>query len=402
VSRIFPDFIEAFEAYTQFGEAPTKFYRWCAVSAIAGAIRRKCWLDQVYFKWYCNEYIILVAPPGIVSKSTTVEIAMSLLRRVEGVNFGPDVITWQALVKSFAAAGEKFSLPDGTELEMSPLTIASSEFGNLMAPGDREMVDLLVSLWDGREGAFRKETKGSGSDEVINPWINMIACTTPAWISGNFPEYMIGGGFMSRCIFVYAETKRNYVAYPGMAVAGVDIAKMEADLTQDLTEIAALSGEFGMTQEAVEWGTLWYKRHFETKGNGLLEDSRFGGYVARKQTHLHKLAMIFSISRSEDLVITASDMQRADEELTNLEADLPKVFDRVGKSQDSVHADRLLELVRAKGLVPFTEAYAAMHGAIPHIEEFEDLMRSLDRAGLIKIEMIGGKLMLRAIPLALL
>jgi hypothetical protein len=397
MTRLFPDWIEAFEAYTQFGEAPNKFYRWCAVSALAGALRRKVWLDQVYFRWYANEYIILVAPPGIVSKSTTVEIAMSLLRRVDGIKFGPDVITWQALVKSFAGAGEKFALPDGTELDMSPLTIASSEFGNLMAPGDREMVDLLVSLWDGREGAFRKETKGSGNDEVINPWINMIACTTPAWISGNFPEYMIGGGFMSRCIFVYAEEKRNYVAYPGMAVAGVDIAKMEADLIQDLMEIGALSGEFGMTQEAVEWGTDWYKRHFQTKGNGLLDDSRFGGYVARKQTHIHKLAMILSASRSEDLVITAGDLQRAERELTDLETDLPKVFDRVGKSQDSVQADRLLELVIARGSIAFKDAYAAMHSAIPHIEEFENIMKGLERAGLIKIDVVAGALILRAL-----
>jgi hypothetical protein len=395
--RIFPDFIEAFENYTQFGEAPSKMYRWCAVSAIAGALRRKVWLDQVYFRWYTNEYIILVAPPGIVSKSTTVEIAMSLLRRVDGIRFGPDVITWQALVKSFAGAGEKFALPDGTELDMSPLTIASSEFGNLMAPGDREMVDLLVSLWDGREGVFRKETKGAGNDEVLNPWINMIACTTPAWISGNFPEYMIGGGFMSRCIFVYAEEKRNYVAYPGMAVAGVNIAQMEADLIQDLTEIAALSGEFGMTQEAVEWGTEWYARHFATRGNGLLDDSRFGGYVARKQTHIHKLAMILSASRSEDLVITMKDLQRAEQELTELESDLPKVFDRVGKSQDSVQSDRLLELINNRGEISFTEAYANMHSAIPHIEEFEDLMRSLERAGLIRLDVVAGKLYLKCL-----
>ena len=395
MTRLFPDWIEAFEQYTQFGEAPNKMYRWCAISAIAGAMRRKCWLDQVYFKWYCNEYIILVAPPGIVSKSTTVEIAMSLLRRVDGIRFGPDVITWQALVKSFAGAGEKFTLPDGKELDMSPITIASSEFGNLMAPGDREMVDLLVSLWDGREGVFRKETKGSGNDEVLNPWINMIACTTPAWISGNFPEYMIGGGFMSRCIFVYAEEKRNYVAYPGMAVAGVDIQKMEADLIQDLGEIAALSGEFGMTQEAVEWGTEWYKEHYATKGNGLLQDSRFGGYVARKQTHIHKLAMILSASRSEDLVITAGDLQRAAQELTSLEEDLPKVFDRVGKSQGSVQADRLLEMIHATKSITIMEAYRAMHSTIPDFQEFEKLFRSLEQAGMIKVEVAGGKLWLK-------
>lgn len=199
---------------------------------------------------------------------------------------------------------------------------------------------------------------------------------------------------MSRCIFVYAEEKRNFVAYPGMAVAGIDIAKMEADLITDLTAIAALSGEFGMTQEAVEWGESWYQRHYSSKGNGLMDDSRFGGYVARKQTHLHKLAMIFSASRSEDLIITAADLQRADTELTALEKDLPKVFDRVGKTTDSVNADRLLELVNARGRINFTEAYNLLHSAIPHFEDFDKLMRSLESAGMIKTSATEGKLWL--------
>lgn len=203
---------------------------------------------------------------------------------------------------------------------------------------------------------------------------------------------------MSRCIFVYAEKKRNFVAYPGMAVAGVDIAKMEADLIQDLTEIAALSGEFGMTQEAVDWGTAWYQRHFETKGNGLLDDSRFGGYVARKQTHIHKLAMILSASRSEDLIITAKDLERAEAELTNLEEDLPQIFDRVGKSADSTQADRLLELVRARGQIPFNEAYRYMHSTLPRVEDFEDLTRSLMRAGMLIQQVEGNQLMFRAPP----
>jgi len=75
---------------------------WTGVSTLAGALRRKVWVDMGYFKWFPNFYIILVAPPGIVSKSTTAGIGMSLLRQVPDIQFGPDVITWQALVQSFA------------------------------------------------------------------------------------------------------------------------------------------------------------------------------------------------------------------------------------------------------------------------------------------------------------
>ena len=59
--------------------------------------------------------------------------------------------------------------------------------------------------------SFKKISKHAGNDDVVNPWINIIACTTPAWIAGNFPEYMIGGGFTSRCVFVYADAKERFV-----------------------------------------------------------------------------------------------------------------------------------------------------------------------------------------------
>ena len=181
------DWIQSFLEYSAFGEAPRHMYFWSAVSAVAGALRRKVWIDQAYFRWYCNFYICLVAPPGIVSKSTTAGTALALLRRVPGIKFGPDVVTWPALVSAFAESTEGFEL-NGMMYPMSAMTLESSEFGNLLNPQDKEMVDLLVSLWDGKQGNFEKSTKHSWKDTVENPWINLIACTTPAWIAGNFPE----------------------------------------------------------------------------------------------------------------------------------------------------------------------------------------------------------------------
>ena len=65
-------------------------------------------MDMAIFKWTPNFYILLVAPPGIVSKSTTVDIGMDILAQVTGVKFGPDVVTWQSLIKSLAESGEAF------------------------------------------------------------------------------------------------------------------------------------------------------------------------------------------------------------------------------------------------------------------------------------------------------
>lgn len=277
---------------------------------------------------------------------------------------------------------------DGVHYPMSALTLESSEFGTLLNPHDKDMVDLMVSLWDGKEGTFEKKTKHSGDDSVVNPWINMIACTTPAWIAGNFPEYMIGGGFTSRCIFVYAERKAKLVAYPGMEVPK-NLKEIEEKLVADLSDISCLAGAFTMTPDALRWGRAWYERHYSQKPINL-DDDRFGGYLARKQTHMHKLAMVLSASMGSDLCITDEFLAIADQMLTDLEPDMAMVFSKIGKSETSVYADRLVEFVQKRGSVPFAEVYRYVHQYFPSMRDFEDVFAGVCKAGFVQLVNRGG------------
>ena len=343
--------------YSAFSEAPDKFHFWTAISVIAGALRRHVWIDMGYFQWTPNFYIVFVAPPGIVSKSTTANIGMRLLREIEGVKFGPDSVTWQKLAQSLAEAKELFSKP-GEELmhTMSALTIVSSEFGTFLNPNDREMVDVLVSLWDGQIGAWRKATKTMGDDEVQNPWVNIIACTTPAWIAGNFPEYLIGGGFTSRTIFIYADEKRQLVAYPKHRMPA-DIEKQKDALVHDLEIISySLIGEYELSKPALAWGERWYENHYKHKPEHLT-DERFGGYLARKQTHIHKLAMVLSAAHSNELVINRDDLEAADEIITSLEHDMPKVFSQIGRTHEDRQTVDLVSYIRRVGKVERVELF---------------------------------------------
>jgi hypothetical protein len=88
--------------YASFSEAPKHMHFWTAVSTIAGALRRRVGLTWLIFRWHPNFYIILVAPPGIVSKSHYCWYWNVPLKKVPDIRFGPDVVTWQALVTGFA------------------------------------------------------------------------------------------------------------------------------------------------------------------------------------------------------------------------------------------------------------------------------------------------------------
>ncbi len=396
--RNFPDWLGAFQDYASFGEAPRRMYFWVGCSTIAGALRRHVWIDQFYFKWYANLYVILVAPPGVVAKTTTADIGMDLLRKVPGIQFGPSVVSWQALVQAFGNAAEAFEVPipgntgPGVYETHSPMTISSGEFGNLLNPQDKEMVDMLVNLWDGK--GFRKVTKHSGSDDVVNPWINIIACTTPAWIAGNFPEYMIGGGFTSRCVFVYADAKERYVAYPGLQVPA-DIEIQGQKLVADLEHIATkLVGEYKLTPDAITWGQEWYEAHNKTRP-AHLNDDRFGGYLARKQTFVHKVAMILAASQRDQLTITKADLEIAAVMITDLEAEMINVFRKIGRSDVSQSADRLVAYLKLRGECPYAEAYRYIHAQFPSMKDFEDVLKGLIQAGYVILTQVANTPTLR-------
>lgn len=377
MARIHKDWIAAFLKYA-YGEAPTRMYFWVGASTLAGALRRRCWIQMGHFSWFPNMYVVLTAPPGIVSKSTTADIGMDLLRKVPGIHFGPSVCTWQSLITEITKAGEYFEYA-GTQYPMSAVTIVSSEFGNLVNPADKDMIDMLVHLWDGK--SFTKSTKMSGTDEVINPWVNAIACTTPEWIAQNLPEYMIGGGFTSRCLFVYADKKERYVAYPFMEMPE-NTMSLEGSLVADLEHISQLSGPFTLTPDAIAWGRAWYERHY-TKDILTIDSARFGGYAARKQTHMHKLAMLLSASARDDMLITQEDLQTAYTMVTDLESEMHFVFDKVGTSKEAFYQQRIAEYVRIRKKVPYTELYRVFSKHFPRSGEFEEITTTLQKGGLI-------------------
>ena len=393
MARNFPDWLTAYVNYASVTEAPKRMHFWSGVGAVAGVLRRRVWIDMKRFQWTPSFYIIYVGPPGIVAKSTTIDIAADLLRQVPGVKFGPNAITWQALVTAFAGASESFEYNSEWH-PMSPLTLVASELGSLLNLQDKDMVNLLIELWDGKK-KYEKITKMSGNDTIEAPWINLQAGTTPHWIADNMPQAMIGGGLSSRCIFVYGDTKAKYVAYVDEVVSQDD-AQLRLQLIQDLEQIAMLCGPFTIDKRARAWGRDWYERFWKDAASRM-DDQMLEGYAARKQTHLHKTAMILSASRSSSLVITEEDLQLANAMLLDIENDMHFVFSRIGRTEDSMQAERFIDFVRRKGSIPYADAYKMIHIYFPDFRDFEGILSGAIQSGQLRIVATVAGMVLEAV-----
>jgi hypothetical protein len=387
--RKLANWLKSYANYTRISESPTEFHFWTGVSVLAGALRRKVWIDMKSFVWTPNFYVILVGPPGVAAKSTSISMGMSLLTHVPSIQFGPESMTWQALAKDLEDAIEyaKYTKPDGTEgiLKMSCLTIPVSELGTFLRLDDEQLMSFLIRMWEGQEDVFRHKTKASGNVEVENPWLNVIGATTPAWLRDNFPESMVGGGLTSRVVFVYGDKKRALIPYPDEVVPDADHQRLRADLIEDLVAISKISGPYILSQFAREWGRAWYTDHNnpDLRSQHLVSD-RFGGYLARKQTHIHKLAIILAASQRDERRIEEADLKEACDIMEIMERDMSKVFDYIGCVEQRNYITEIVNTVRYYGQMTDQGLWSKCMNLMTR-RDYEEALKAAYKSGLVTL-----------------
>lgn len=400
MARNFKNWLKAYCQFTESSEAPLDFHFWTGVSTVAAVLRRRVWKDELHFKWTPNFYIIFVGPPGVVTKSTTLNIGYKLLEQIKTpqgqqiILFGPDSMTWHGLAKNFEKAVAYHSYKDAQgkdqKVLMSPLTCSVSELGTFLRPDDPGLISFLTDVWDGKDRPFVHTTSSSGEIKIESPWLNVIGATTPAWLQNNFPPGLISEGIGSRIIFVFGDKKRRLTAYPSRAVKIVDHALMEKQLLEDLMQIEKIIGPYDLSDEAYTWGEDWYQKH-NTTSNPVMASGRYGGYLARKQTHLHKLAMVLAASKRDNLIIEKEDLIEADAILGETERSMIKVFESIGVVEEAKHIAELTAFVKAHQWITSNDLYRLCYNIMSE-RDFKQAVKIAIDGGLLEVTKRGNQL----------
>lgn len=315
--RLLPNWLEGYLAYTAESESPEDFHIWTGISAIAGALRRRVYVDMGYFLVYPNMYIVLVSPPGRCKKSTAMRLGRGVLGQVPGLEFSVDSVTRERFIMDLSQAYK-----DGH----SSMTAYSSEFASLLTSSGMDMVVFLTDIFDS-PNEWAHKTKSSGTTKIKNPFLNLIAATTPDWISRSMPLDTVGIGLTSRIVFVYSDTPRRKPPRPKLSDAQNALAIM---LAEDLNKIAAIAGEYTFSPDAEKMYDEWYLDRVENPNP--TGDSRLSGYYERKPVHLLKVAMILAAAETDETVLQTKHLELAFGLFDRIESKMPLVFAGVGKN----------------------------------------------------------------------
>jgi len=283
-------------------------------------------------------YIVLVGPSGECRKGTAMGDGENLLIDL-GIKTASTSITRQALIQELKTSSDTSITPSGSVATHASLTIYSKELTVFLGYNNLELMADLTDWYDCAP-QWRYKTKNMGTDDITGVWVNLIGATTPDLLQSTLPRDAIGGGLTSRIVFVYENKKDHTEPFPIQTKEEIELGEK---LRRDLEDISMLQGTFTVTPEFIETWIKWYMKLDSSPPP--FDDRRFSGYFARRPTHMYKLCMIFSVSRTSSMCIDVEDFNRALDLLTRTERMMPYTFSGLGKSPHSDTLGRILSIV---------------------------------------------------------
>jgi len=389
LSRIYPNFIDAYINYTKDQESTNKIRKWVAISLLAGVLERKVWIPFGASQVVPNLYIFIVGESGMVRKSTAIGTGVSLLKQVEHVNIMSEQVTFASLIQQVSRASQSFNHA-GTEYRQSALYCKASELVVTVNADEDKLIHLLTDFYDWRshKDPWSREIKTGNEYTVIyGPCLNMLAGTTPTWLNKVIPVEQAEGGFASRVIYVVEKSPPDKQIF--WLDNEQDLSYIKNNLIKDLRAINSLIGPFKATQEAKDYGLEWYVNDLCEKKKACT-DSRFKGYYGRKDTYVRKLAMILSVSESNELLLERHHFEQAIGLLDELEKTMFDAFGHVGKYRFAPQMERLKNIVESAECVSRSVLYNHVCTDMSHIE-FHTVMTDLQYRKLVNAYSVGGK-----------
>jgi hypothetical protein len=326
-------FLSDYRQFTSGLEVPPSYHTFCSLVALSALLERKVYTYKGdYIRIYPNLYVVLVGPPGI-GKNTAMEETEKILHHFK-LPVSAEAVTREKLIMDIQAQESVLSHVPPTDRYRfaSPYTIFATELSEFLGAGGIGMISFLTDIYS--RNLYEYRTKNKGSVFVNGPYLNVIAGTTPDWITTYLKDDIISGGFSRRCIFVY-ETAR-YGSNPLPKITPEMRAAWDRVMARS-EAIRKLQGPFKWTDEATKFFVTWYPERLARPDPNLV------GYYETKDIQLLKVAMLVALSEGDELVLDRHHLIAGLELLSLVETNLSRVFQGIGRNELNHAAVKVLD-----------------------------------------------------------
>jgi hypothetical protein len=390
-------------------ESPLSFWYWGGLASISAIVKDNVWLDRQIYNLYPNIYVMFHAESGL-KKGPPISMAKQLVKIVGGTRVISGRSSIQGILKELGTA---YTQPGGKTVNKSVAFICSSELTSSIVE-DKVATDILTDLYDRQYniGEWRSLLKMEQFN-LKDPTITMLTATNEAHSDDFFARKDVHGGYFART-FIVTESQRNRVNsllthltnppnYAKSAEYLKDLAKLNgpfrplaSDNQEDEFTILhkdGANGEFHYYSEAGFLYEKWYTDFIETIARQEIKDET--GTLNRFGDSVLKVAMLLSLSRSAELYIDTISMQSAIDYCTKLIGNIREVtLGRRGKSDSKDFKNILIkEFVRRDNhQASRTLLMKQMWMHYNTANEFDEMLLSLEQAGIIKIVTMGNQI----------
>lgn len=377
------NFIRDYLKFCENSEAHLNYQFWCALWTLSTIVGRRVWLDQGHYVVYPNLYIVLVGPPGN-RKTSAKSIAHDLVRRVvrEGapVPMSGESVTREKFIQDLAADESKVTFMDHSKgkpipREFQQQSLCITELSGIVGPSQAAMVETLTALYD--VGAwYEYKTKHQGSDEIPNPYVSLLACTTPDYITSKLKDDIISGGFSRRALFILEHGKKKRIAFPTISAEQKEAIRNAARLG---LRAQSVGGAMSWEPRAKVWFGDWYENTLKSSN-----DMNMAGYYDTKHVILLKISILLALSDNLRMELRYEDLQMGLELLRPVEETMPEVFAAMGRNELKNIAYKALKWLRMTGDVPVSGVRNYLFADCRDERELESVLRHLKAMNLIE------------------
>lgn len=354
-------------------DAPQEFHLATALWSIAAVVGNRLYCRVWGQNIYPHLWIILLAPSGFYRKSTSISIAKSVVKEVDPEVVLPDDFSRERLMESMQTR------PDGS--------IVTYEFGEMLSRMNLNYMmgtkEFLTTIYDGN--SYERQLK-SGTIKIENPAPSFLSASTIEWIMEKISDGDIRSGFLARYTYWCATTKNGWKGI-GKSNTTWNWQKHN-ELANALKTFSVYHGEAVLSDPIREQYDEWLHAH-ETGVNEQGYGDGVQGFFTRLGAYCLKFAMLYNLALGGETTISAEAMDYAIRLTTYLRSRVESLITNdLAVTPEARELKRVLTIIKEHPGCTKTEALRLCKIKVNH---FNELLETLDQAGLIVAERFEGK-----------